>query len=278
MGTALARLYGYADALILSLSILTTIGFQVTSNFANDYGDGIKGTDNEDRIGPSRTLQSGLLSGKELKQGVVLTAIISFILALVLVLYAFRENSIWNVTAFLALGLASIWASINYTVGVSAYGYRGLGDLFVFLFFGLLSVLGSMFLFTKFLTPASLLPAICIGLLSTAVLNLNNMRDYASDRKAGKNTLVVHLGLPRAKVYHFMLLGLAFISMLAFVWISYRNVRMFACLLAFLPIIVHSRKVATLTNPAAFDPELKKIALSTFLLAVLSYLLFNNFL
>lgn len=278
MGTALAGLYGYSDAIILTLSILTTIAFQVTSNFANDYGDGIKGTDNEDRIGPSRTFQSGLLSSKELKRGVAIAALISLILSVTLILYAFREENLWYISVFLFLGLASIWASINYTVGTGAYGYKGLGDLFVFLFFGLVSVLGSMFLFTKFLTPASLLPAIGIGLLSTAVLNLNNMRDYASDRKAGKNTLVVHMGLERAKTYHLMLLAGAFASMLAFVWISHRSIRMFGCLLAFLPVILHIRKVSGFRDPASLDPELKKIALSTFLLAVLSYVLFNNFL
>lgn len=278
MGTALAGLYGYADSVILSLALLTTISFQVTSNFANDYGDGVKGTDNEDRIGPSRTFQSGLLSSKELKRGVAIAALVSLLLSVTLIWYAFREESIGYVALFLFLGLASIWASITYTVGSGAYGYKGLGDLFVFLFFGLLSVLGSMFLFTKFLTAASLLPAIGIGLLSTAVLNLNNMRDYVSDRKAGKNTLVVYMGIGPAKTYHFTLLAGAFLSMLAFVWMAHHSVKMFGCLLAFLPVIFHVRKVVRLRDPASLDPELRKIALSTFLLAVLSYLLFNNFL
>jgi len=278
MGTALAGLYGYSDSFILIFALLTTIGFQVTSNLANDYGDGVKGTDNADRIGPSRALQSGLLSRSELKQGILVSALLSFVLATALVLYAFRESSIWYVALFAFLGLASIWASINYTVGDRAYGYRGLGDLFVFVFFGLLSVLGSMFLFTKFLTPSAVLPAVSIGLLSTAVLNLNNLRDYETDKNSGKRTMVVHLGIARGKRYHYALLTMAFLSMLGFTQLHYRDWKSLTCLLAFIPVFIHLRKVARISEAAHFDPELKKLALSTFLLAILSYLLFNYFL
>jgi len=150
---------------------LTTIGFQVTSNFANDYGDGVKGTDNEDRIGPKRVLQSGLLTRKALKKGIYISIAINVILVLVLVFYAFGLQHWQSILIFLFLGAFSIWAAIKYTVGDSAYGYRGLGDIFVFLFFGLLSVLGSLFLHTKFITLISVLPAISIGALSTGVLN-----------------------------------------------------------------------------------------------------------
>lgn len=278
MGTALAGLYGYSDSFILIFALLTTIAFQVTSNLANDYGDGVKGTDNADRIGPSRALQSGLLSRSELKKGILVSVLLSFLLATVLVLYAFKESSIWYIGLFACLGIASIWASINYTVGDRAYGYRGLGDLFVFVFFGLLSVLGSMFLFTKFLTPSAFLPAVSIGLLSTGVLNLNNLRDYETDKKSGKRTMVVNLGMARGKRYHYALLTTAFLSMLGFTLLHYRDWKSLTCLLAFIPVFIHLRKVAGISQAAHFDPELKKLALSTFLLAVLSYLLFNYFL
>lgn len=278
MGTSLAHSYGYRDTTILVLALLTTIGFQVTSNFANDYGDGVKGTDNANRIGPSRALQSGRLSRKELKRGILFSVVFSFLLASVLVFYAFKDSSFYFMILFIFLGIASIWASINYTIGERAYGYRGLGDLFVFAFFGLLSVLGSMFLFTKFLTPLALLPAISIGLLSTGVLNLNNLRDYESDKQAGKNTLVVSLGVEKGKWYHYFLIGLAFVCMLLFALIQSRDWQGSVYLLAFLPVILHLRRVIEIREPGKFDPELKKLALSTFLLAVLCYLAFNNFL
>jgi 1,4-dihydroxy-2-naphthoate octaprenyltransferase len=278
MGTALAAFYGHSDSYILLFALLTTIAFQVTSNLANDYGDGVKGTDNADRIGPSRALQSGLLSRKELKNGILLSALLSFFLASALVLYAFRQSTLWYVVLFTFLGIASIWASINYTVGDRAYGYRGLGDLFVFVFFGLLSVLGSMFLFTKFLTFSAFLPAISIGLLSTGVLNLNNLRDYETDKRSGKHTVVVSLGIAKGKRYHYLLLTAAFLSMLLFSLLHYQNWKSLICLVAFIPVFVHLRKVAFIREAVHFDPELKKLALSTFLLAVLSYMLFNYFL
>ncbi len=277
MGTALAGIYGYRDSFVFVIALLTTIGFQVTSNLANDYGDGIKGTDNADRIGPSRTLQSGLLSRNELKTGILISALLSFFLATTLVLYAFQDSSIWYIVFFAFLGIASIWASINYTVGDRAYGYRGLGDLFVFVFFGLLGVLGSMFLFTKFLTASALFPAISIGLLSTGVLNLNNLRDYETDKKSGKRTVVVILGMANGKRYHYVLLITAFLSMLTFTLIHFRDWKSMACLLAFIPIFVHLNTITKIREATHFDPELKKLALSTFLLAVLSYMLFNYF-
>ncbi len=278
MGAALAALFGSSDSTIFVLALCTTVGFQVTSNLANDYGDGVKGTDNADRIGPSRALQSGRLSRKELRNGIVLSVLLSFLLAMSLVLYAFKDSSIWYVFLFGFLGIASLWASITYTVGEKAYGYMGLGDLFVFLFFGLLSVLGSMFLFTKALPVSALLPATSIGLLSTGVLNLNNLRDYQSDSKARKQTLVVLMGITRGKRYHYALLGMAFLCMLGFFSVHFKDWKTFLPLLAFVPVFIHLRSVILIKDPARFDPELKKLALSTFLLAALSYLLFNYFL
>ncbi|NNF19898.1 MAG: 1,4-dihydroxy-2-naphthoate octaprenyltransferase [Flavobacteriaceae bacterium] len=278
MGTALAALYLEPDTTILILALITTVGLQVTSNFANDYGDGVRGTDNEERIGPERALQAGLLSRSELKKGIIISVIIDIILITALLATAFTPSEFWTIAIFLGLGLASIWAAIRYTVGASAYGYKGLGDLFVFLFFGLLSVLGTMYLFTKELSLIALLPAMTIGALSTAVLNLNNLRDSIPDKKAGKITLVVNLGFERGKIYHYILLGTAFLCMLTFAlyttglsWSSFY-------LLAFIPIIVHTSTVYGIKDPRMFDPELKKLALSTFLLAFLCFIAFNYFL
>ena len=190
---------------IFWLAILTTIGFQVISNFANDYGDGIKGTD-ANREGEQRMVASGIISPKEMKRGIVITSILTVIVALLLIYLAFGKENLPYIILFFALGIASIAAAIKYTVGKNAYGYSGFGDLFVFLFFGMLSVLGTYFLFTHYLRWEIVLPATTIGLFSVAVLNLNNMRDIENDARVGKRTLVVAMGSQRAKVYHYFLL------------------------------------------------------------------------
>ncbi len=194
VGTALANYYGTCDIYIFTLALFTTIGFQITSNFANDYGDGIRGTDNADRIGPQRALQAGLLTRQALKKGIVVSVLIDGLLVISLVYVAFGPQKFVFLVLFLTLGLASIWAALTYTIGASAYGYKGLGDVFVFLFFGLVAVLGSLFLYTEFLTWMAVLPAMAVGLLSVGVLNLNNLRDYVSDKESKKNTLVVYIG------------------------------------------------------------------------------------
>ncbi|PKB00295.1 1,4-dihydroxy-2-naphthoate prenyltransferase [Flavobacteriaceae bacterium MAR_2009_75] len=278
VGTALARYYGKFDSIIFILALVTTVAFQVTSNFANDYGDGVKGTDNDDRIGPKRAIQSGLLNRLELKQGIIVAIGVDVILVLALIYVAFGIENGFYPLLFLFLGGFSIWAAVRYTVGQKAYGYRGLGDVFVFIFFGILSVMGCMFLYTKFLTWLSVLPAIAIGLLSTGVLNLNNLRDYNSDKKAGKNTLVVKMGFSRGKKYHYILLLFALISVIIFCAIAFENWTAILPLFAFVPIVIHLRKVYKTTKPELFDPELKKLALSAFFLAVLLYVTCNNFL
>ena len=278
MGTALASLQGFFDISIFILALFTTIGFQVTSNFANDYGDGVKGTDNEDRIGPARALQSGLLTKSSLKRGIIVSVLISMGLAVSLIYVAFGEENLQLVLLFFVLGILSIWAAIKYTMGSKPYGYMGLGDVFVFLFFGLLGVLGSMFLYTKMLSWVSVLPSITIGLLCVGVLNLNNLRDVVSDQKHGKNTLVVKMGFKNGKIYHLLLLTTAFICIMAFTWLERIAVSHSFYLLAYLPIFIHLRKVMLTQEPVKLDKELKKLALSTFLLSVLFYVAVNNFL
>ena len=278
VGTALANKQGFFEIGIFILALLTTVGFQVTSNFANDYGDGVKGTDNEDRIGPARVFQSGLLSRSSLKKGIFFSIGITLLLAVWLVYRAFGIENLSLILLFFVLGLMSIWAAIRYTMGSKPYGYKGLGDLFVFLFFGLLGVLGSMFLYTKALNWISLLPAVSIGLLCVGVLNLNNLRDVASDKKHGKNTLVVKMGYENGKRYHFLLIVLALLCFLAYTWIEGFALVQSFYLLAFLPIIAHLRKVMVTEIPKELDGELKKLALSTFLLAILFYVALNNFL
>ena len=254
---------------IFIFAILTTVGFQVISNFANDYGDGVKGTDNEDRVGPERAVQSGDITPRQMKKAIVITSILTLIAALVLIYISFGKENFGYSLLFFVLGIASIAAAIKYTVGENAYGYYGMGDIFVFLFFGLLSVCGTYFLYTKNLDLLIFLPAFSVGFLSAGVLNLNNMRDAASDIKAGKNTLVVKIGNSAARRYHYFLLTGAFLSALIYVGLDYHSVYQFLFVLTFIPVFLHFKRVSKNTLPEALDPELKKLALSTFLFALL---------
>jgi 1,4-dihydroxy-2-naphthoate octaprenyltransferase len=253
---------------IFWLAILTTIGFQVLSNFANDYGDGIKGSD-KNRVGESRMVSSGAITPKQMKMAMVYTTVITLIIALLLIYVAFGSENFGFSILFLGLGIASIVAAIKYTVGNSAYGYSGFGDLFVFLFFGLLGVVGSYFLFTNQLNFKIFLPAISTGLLSTAVLNLNNLRDREEDKKNNKNTLVVKLGLHKAKTYHTLLVCLALIAALVYVFLDFTSVYQLMFLVAFIPLIRNIITVSKNKIPSELDGELKKVALSTFLFALL---------
>lgn len=277
-GTALANSYGHHDDLIFILALLTTAGFQITSNLANDYGDGVKGTDNEGRIGPKRAYQSGALTKRELRSGILYSVAINFILTMSLLHVSFGKENLLYFVLFGLLGLLCIWAAITYTVGDIAYGYKGLGDVFVFFFFGWLAVMGSLFLYTKSLNLIDVLPATAIGLLCTGVINLNNLRDHQSDKKSNKNTMVVKMGYGAGKSYHTFLMALSFLCLLAFITINYKNYASLLPLLAFIPVFYHVKRVHKVKDPALLDPELKKLALSTFLLSILFYVGFNIFL
>lgn len=256
---------------IFLLAIATTLGFQILSNFANDYGDGVKGTDNEDRIGPKRTLQSGRLSAKELKIGMAVTAVVTFFIASVLIFIAFGNENFITSLVFFNLGILSIVAAITYTVGNKAYGYRALGDVFVFVFFGALGVMGGYYLYTLELKDFILLPAITIGLLSTAVLNLNNMRDRLADIKMNKITMAVLFGEKYVKRYHALLIILAFISALSYFALRKSEMIDYLPLIAFIPLFFNLVHVLKNEVPSELDPELKKVALSTFLFSVLFF-------
>ena len=271
---------------IFGLALLTTLGLQILSNFANDYGDGMKGTDNEDRVGPKRAIQSGAISPEAMKRAIVLTASLTLISAMLLIYYAFRDTNIGYSLFYLVLGILAIASAIRYTIGNTAYGYRGYGDLFVFVFFGLVSTLGVNFLYSKQLSFDLFLPATAIGLLSVGVLNLNNMRDEASDRKSKKNTMVVKMGGAKAKKYHYFLVVSAMALVLIFAIIDEFHFDQYLFLLAYIPLTKHLITVYKNQEPRALDTELKKLALSTFALSILlalcmiffiSDLLVNNY-
>lgn len=254
---------------IFSLALLTTLGLQILSNFANDYGDGMKGTDNEDRVGPKRAIQSGVISPSAMKRAIIITSIWTLISSILLIYNAFKDTNMGYSLFYLVLGILAITSAIRYTVGNTAYGYRGFGDVFVFVFFGLVSTLGVNFLYSKQLDFDLFLPATAIGLLSVGVLNLNNMRDEASDRKSNKNTIVVKIGGLKAKKYHYFLIVAAMILVLIFAVLSDYRPDQYLFLLAYIPLGKHLNTVYKNQEPRTLDPELKKLALSTFALSIL---------
>ena len=256
------------ESSIFWLAIFTTIGFQVLSNYANDYGDGIKGSD-KNRTGEARMVSSGAITPRQMKTAMISTTTITLLIALLLIYVAFGSENFGYSILFFGLGIASIAAAIKYTVGNSAYGYSGFGDIFVFLFFGLLSVVGSYFLYTKMINFEIFLPAFSIGLLSTAVLNLNNLRDREQDKTNNKNTLVVKLGVVRAKKYHYFLIIGALIAALIYTFLNFSSIYEFVFLVAFIPLVKNMITVSRNNTPAELDGELKKVALSTFLFAIL---------
>lgn len=269
IGSSIAYSDGVFKIGIFIFAMLVTVGFQVISNFANDYGDGVKGTDDNDRIGPERTLQSGEIKPQQMLRAIKISGLITLSLALYLIYISFGKDNIGFSVVFVGLGLASIYAAVKYTMGKNAYGYYGFGDLFVFLFFGILSVCGSYFLYAHRLDLDIFLPGFTVGLLSIGVLNLNNMRDRESDIKSGKNTIVVKIGAEFAKYYHYYLLISAFLSALLYATLNFDSIVQFLFIIAFIPIGKHLSTVNKIVDPRDLDPELKKLALSTFLFSIL---------
>ncbi|TBN06912.1 1,4-dihydroxy-2-naphthoate octaprenyltransferase [Hyunsoonleella flava] len=269
IASSFAEYNGYFDWSIFILAILTTISLQVLSNLANDYGDGMKGTDDDNRIGPERAIQSGKIRPDEMFEVIKLNILVCIVLAFLLIFAAFGSQHFMLTLLFFVLGIGSVIAAVRYTIGSKAYGYRGLGDLFVFVFFGLVSVVGCYVLYAKKLDHVVFLPAITIGLLSVAVLNLNNMRDIKSDLISGKMTLAVKLGLEKAKAYHYGLIISAIIISTLFGILYYTSPYNLICFLTYIPLLKHLRTVKKNTVAKDLDPELKKVALSTFFLAVL---------
>ena len=274
VGSFYAISQAYFNWKIVIFALTTTLGFQILSNFANDYGDGVKGTDNEDRVGPKRAIQSGVISPQAMKKAIIITSILTLISALLLIYCSFKGDYLLYSILFLLLGILAIASAIRYTVGSGAYGYRGYGDVFVFIFFGLVSTFGIYFMFSKQIDWLLLLPATAIGFLSVGVLNLNNMRDELSDRKAGKNTLVVKNGGAWAKKYHYFLVISAMVLILLFAYVNdikdeVFNFDQYIFIVGYFPLTSHLITVYRNKEPRALDPELKKLAISTFIISIL---------
>jgi 1,4-dihydroxy-2-naphthoate octaprenyltransferase len=278
VGTGLAAVLDAYNGQIFAFALLTTIGFQVLSNFANDLGDSQKGTDNAQRVGPARAIQSGQLTARQMKIGMWLVGIFSLLSAFYLIKLSIPNLSTTAIYTYVILAILCIAAAITYTVGKNAYGYRGLGDIMVFIFFGLVSVIGVFMLYGEAFEWIVLFPAISIGLWSTAVLNLNNLRDIHNDAQMNKRTMVVKLGFNKAKYYHVFLVSFGMATWFFTIYllaVSAMNYYLFIALLPSLGFALHLQKVVQNTEPASLDPELKKVALLTFFSSILFAFLLN---
>ncbi|WP_400190143.1 1,4-dihydroxy-2-naphthoate polyprenyltransferase [Hymenobacter sp. B81] len=280
MGAFLAASRGQFNGVVVGLAALTTVLLQILSNLANDYGDSQNGADSVHREGPQRAVQSGAITAAQMKQGMVLFGAASFAVGVALLWVALGFAGLWVFGTFLVLGLAAIWAAINYTAGARPYGYAGLGDLSVFLFFGLVGVCGTYFLQAYSHTQALaaslplevLLPAASLGCFSAAVLNVNNIRDIRSDELAGKITVPVRLGPRRARRYHWLLLLLGVAAAVLYVATTYPlNPSPWRWLfLGALPLLAFNGvQVWKRQESMQLDPLLKQMALSTLLFVLL---------
>lgn len=280
MGAFIAkwRLYregGIWDWKIFALALLVTLLYQILSNYANDYGDGVKGTDAK-RINEAeaRVVASGKITAKQMKNAVILFSALSFIATIALLYVAFIPEYMNEFYIFIGLGVASILAAIGYTVGKKPYGYMGLGDVFVFIFFGLVSVCGSYFLFTKTFSWDILLPGTAVGMMSMAVLNLNNMRDIESDKLSGKNSFALRIGFKNAMIYEMILLQLPLILIFAFLGINgflqEQNYYVFIVMILMFPLMKLRRNIMSVKEPKELDQYLKQVGIMTFVMAILT--------
>ncbi|NMM50234.1 1,4-dihydroxy-2-naphthoate polyprenyltransferase [Marinigracilibium pacificum] len=268
MGAVLARDNGHWSLTIFVLTIATTILLQILSNLANDYGDSIHGADSVDRQGPSRAVQSGVISKEHMKKAMYICGVLAFTSGVGLLLASFGDN-LKLLFIFLGLGVAAIFAAVNYTAGSNPYGYKGFGDVFVLLFFGYVGVAGTYFLFAENIPFDILLPATSCGLLATGVLNVNNIRDIDSDLKAGKYSIPVRIGRKKSIIYHSFLLFGAIICAALYTFLNYQGPWQWLFVLV-IPLLGRNLyAVSTITDPKHLDPYLKQLAASTLVFVIL---------
>jgi 1,4-dihydroxy-2-naphthoate octaprenyltransferase len=267
-GSMIALSKSVFDWKIFFLALTTTIFLQILSNLANDYGDSQNGADNPDRVGPQRMVQSGFISAKEMKRMIALFATMAFVSGVFLLMISHLVLFSVSFFVLLILGILAIWAALTYTIGKNPYGYSGWGDLSVFVFFGLLSVAGTYYLYAGEITADVFLPAISIGALSVGVLNINNMRDHVNDKAAGKNTVVVRIGVSKAKYYHMALLATALMTSLLYMFVNHIHYPGYLFVIVLVPLTKHLLHIFHFQNLPSFDKELKKLALITILFSL----------
>lgn len=269
MGCFLAAAHHQFSWTIAVLAVITTICLQVLSNFANDYGDAVNGKDTEARQGPQRAVQSGAISASAMRNAVILFSVVSLLSGIGLLYEALKDATWQTFVSFLGLGILAIIAAITYTAGKRPYGYEGLGDLSVLIFFGWVGVLGSYYLHTKSLDWSLLLPASSCGLFAVGVLNINNIRDIESDKLTGKQSVPVRIGREKAVIYHWGLLIVGMFCSIIYLFLHLGSVTQWLFILSFPLFIRNGLAVSRLTNPRELDPYLKQMALSTLFFVLL---------
>lgn len=269
MGCFLAAAHQEFSWKIAVLAVLTTIFLQVLSNFANDYGDAVNGKDTDARQGPQRAVQSGAITANAMRTAMIIFAGLSLVSGVGLLYEALKEATWHTFAAFLGLGILAIIAAITYTAGKRPYGYVGLGDISVLIFFGWVGVLGVYYLHTKSLDWSILLPATSCGLFAVGVLNINNIRDIESDTLTGKRSIPVRIGREKAVIYHWVILSFAMIFSVLYLILWSDSLGQWLLVLSFPLFIKNGLAVSRLTNPRELDPYLKQMALSTLLFVIL---------
>lgn len=252
--------------LVIAFLMLTTVSLQVLSNLSNELGDTLRGTDADDRQGKRYSLQNGALTIRDMHRLIRTMAMLCCVFGSLMIFLSFGTFIAPAPCALLLLGAGAIWAAVNYTLGAHPYGYRGWGDVAVFVFFGLASVLGASFVLTHTLVPALLLPACAIGMFCVGVLNVNNIRDMKSDART-RVTTAIRLGERRARIYHSLLICGGWAMLLAYTIVTGRYWQ----LLYLLTLPLYARHLAGVwkERDSALDPLLPLLVISTFLLALL---------
>ena len=277
MGVLLAAADYHVNPWTVLFLALTTVSLQILSNLSNELGDTLHGTDSDDRQGIHYSLQDGDMTVPQMKRLIAVVVAFCCIFGLLMIYFSFGKIFDWHPMTFVFLGAAAIWAAMHYTLGKDPYGYRGLGDLFVFLFFGIATVCGGYFLCAhEFPSWIILLPATAIGCFSVAVLNVNNIRDMKSDA-ATRVTVAMKLGERRARIYHTALIVLGWVAMLVYCSLRFFSIWHYLFVLTLPLFIIHLRGVWT-RKDRALDPMLPLLVMSSFLFSLLAGLGFVTFL
>ncbi len=266
-GIVLGSLYGWemacVDWITFIFAVLCASSLQILSNLANELGDFRKGTDNDFRTGPHRGMQRGFISEHQMQIMIFMFGALSVVYGIVLLFSAFDSWLSRDFWMFIGFGAVAVVAALCYTLGKRPYGYSGFGDLFVFVFFGLLGTLGGYYLQHRVIDASILLLSVAMGMLSVAVLNVNNMRDVENDELSGKKTMVVRMGLRNAKFYHLFLIVVALVcAAVATGWTA----------LAFAPVYAYHLYFIFVKDNSLYDTQMPLLTFST--LAYVIWLLF----
>lgn len=253
---------------VILLTLLTTVSLQILSNLSNELGDWLSGVDGEDRSGPQYSMQEGGLTEDDMRSCIRIMVLVCCIFGLGMIRASFKTIFCIESESLIVLGAAAIWAAMHYTLGEKPYGYRGLGDFFVFIFFGLVPVTGGYFVCAHAIEPTTLIPGAAIGLFSVGVLNVNNIRDMKTDA-ANRVTVPLKLGEHRAKIYHTILITGGWVLMLLFTILFTAGWTPYLYIIT-LPLYAKNLAGVWKRSGRELDPMLPMLVITTFIFALLA--------